>query len=78
MIQIYQLWKSQLLFSQAQHMGEHIFNVFPSSTAVSHVMSDEMYQECGILQKNHIFPLTDLFRHVFSSRKYCISNNNSG
>lgn len=61
LIKIYQLWKSQLLFSRAEHVGERVFNVSPASTVVSQITSDEMYQERGKLQCNTDSKLIEIF-----------------
>lgn len=67
LIQTYQLWKSQLLFSQAEHIEDRIFNVFPDSTVASQIVSDEMYHEHDNFQRNPTFTLIHLYSYYCSS-----------
>ncbi|CAF1075259.1 unnamed protein product [Rotaria sordida] len=45
LIKLYQLWKSQLVFSLAKRVDDNVFNVFPGTSVLSQVMMDEMNQK---------------------------------
>ncbi|CAF4147590.1 unnamed protein product [Rotaria sordida] len=45
LIKLYQLWKSQLVFSLAKRLDDNVFDVFPGTSVLSQVMIDEMNQK---------------------------------
>ncbi|CAF0888164.1 unnamed protein product [Rotaria sordida] len=45
LIKLYQLWKSQLVFSLAKRVDNNVFNIFPGTSVLSQVMMDEMNQK---------------------------------
>jgi hypothetical protein len=61
LIQIYKLWKSQLIFSLTDYIGNYVFNIFPGSSVSSQVMFDEINQKRGTCIKRLCAYLIDIF-----------------
>lgn len=59
---MYTLWKSQLLFSLAEHLNGVNFKTFPSSTVFSQVICDDTQQPTGTISGL-----------ILSREKYCLS-----
>jgi len=61
LIKIYKLWKSQLIFSLTDYVGNNVFNIFPGSSVSSQVMFDEINQQRGMCIKQLCAYLIDIF-----------------
>jgi hypothetical protein len=61
LIKLYKLWKSQLIFSLTDYVGNNVFNIFPGSSVSSQVMFDEINQQRGMCIKQLCAYLIDIF-----------------